>query len=156
MYSEIQQGSVIDIQGLKCYLPPEGYVYNNLTKQLEYIGVYSRSKIKEEQYWERFPLPSWYKEVTKKEDEYLKKKKDDETPFYDERYESFKKQEWGRRLNGFWFLNNGKPVYLTGFYYMLLQWFSIDIGFSKFIIPHLHKLYFLQYCIEDPFCMGMI
>lgn len=156
MVSEIPQGSVINIQGLNCHLPPEGYVYNNITKKLEYVGVYSRSDDHKEQYWERLPYPAWYKEVTKKEDEYLKKKKDDDPPFYDERYEAYKRQEWNRRLNGFWFMNNGKAVYLTGFYYMLLQWFSIDIGYAKFIIPHLYKTYFLEYCIEDPLCMGMI
>ena len=156
MYDPIENGSVLNIQGLNCNVPPEGYIYNSITRQLEYVGVYSRSNNPLEQYWERFALPLWYKEVTKREDEYLKKKKDDDPPFYDERYEAFKKQEWHRRLYGFWFMNKGKAVYLTGFYYMLLQWFSIDIGFAKFIIPHLHKLYFLQYCIEDPMCMGMI
>lgn len=162
MYLEIPQGRTVDIQGLQCHLPPEGYVYNNLTKQLEYTGIYSRSDIEIEQYWERIKLPGWYKEITKREDDYLKKKKDDDAPFYDEKYEKYKTQEWNRRLNGFWFWNynpklgKSEAIYLTGFYYMLLQWFNIDIGFAKFIIPHLHKLYFLQYCIEDPLCMGMI
>lgn len=156
MYLEIPQGRKINIQGLECNLPPEGYVYNNLTKQLEHIGVYQRSPKKEEQYWERFALPSWYREVTKREDEYLKRRKEGDAPFYDERYEAFKRQEWSRRLNGFWFMNNGTPVYLTGFYYMLLQWFNIDIGVAKFIMPHLTKTYFLEYCINDPMCMGMI
>ena len=156
MYSEIPQGKTLNIQGLECHLPPEGYVFNNLTKELEHTGVYSRSNNPKEQYWERFKQPEWYKEVTKKEDEYLKKKKEDDPPFYDQQYEEYKRQEWFRRLNGFWFMNNGKPVYLTGFYYMLLQWFCIDIGYPKFIMPHLHKTYFLQYCVEDPLCMGMI
>lgn len=156
MYLAIPQGSEVDIQGLKCQIPPEGYVYNNLTKEVEWRGVYLRSPIHDEQYWERFPLPEWYKEVTRKEDDYLKKKKDDEPPFYDERYEEFKKQEWDRRLNGFWFMNNGKPVYLTGSHYVFLQWWQIDIGYPKFRIPDLEYFYFLQYCIEDPDCMGAI
>jgi hypothetical protein len=162
MYSEIQKGSTIDIQGLICNLPPEGYVYNAMTKQVEYVGIYSRSDNPTEQYWERFQYPSWYKEVTKREDEYLKKRKDGDAPFYDARYEEYKKQEWNRRLNGFWFMNYNpykkisQPTYITGFYYMLLQWFNIDVGYAKFIIPHLNKTYFLQYCIEDPICMGMI
>lgn len=156
MYHPIENGTCINIQGLNCWIPPEGYVYNSITNKLEYTGVYSRSKITKEQYWERIPYPSWYKDVTKREDDYLKKKKEDDPPFHDEKYEQFKAQEWNRRLNGFWFMNNGKAVYLTGFYYMLLQWFSIDIGYAKFILPHLHKTYFLQYCIEDPLCMGMI
>ena len=90
MYSEIPQGRTLNIQGLNCNIPPEGYVYNNLTKQLEYVGIYSRSDNPKEQYWERFQYPSWYKEVTKREDEYLKKKKEDDPPFYDERYEEYK------------------------------------------------------------------
>ncbi len=162
MYSEIPNGNSIDIQGLVCNFAPEGYVYNAMTKRVEYRGVYSRSNNPKEQYWERFAYPSWYKEVTKKEDEYLKKKKDGDAPFYDARYEEYKKQEWDRRLNGFWFMNYNprkgisEAVYLTGFYYMLLQWFNIDVGYATFMIPHLNKTYFLQYCIEDPICMGMI
>lgn len=66
MYSAIQNGKIIDIQGLPCCLPPEGYVYNAITKQVEYRGVYKRSDIPKEQYWERFNYPSWYKEITKK------------------------------------------------------------------------------------------
>jgi hypothetical protein len=156
MYSEIPQGKSINIQGLNCWIPPEGYVFNNITKQLEQREIYARSEKKEEQYWERLPIPDWYKDVIKKEDDYNKKKKEDDPPFYDERYEEYKRQEWDRRLNGFWFMNNGKAVYITGFYYMLLQWFSIDVGYSKFTKAHLLKTYFLQYCIEDPLCMGMI
>ena len=44
MYEKIEGGSVVDIQGLECNLPPEGYVYNILTKQLEYRGVYQRHR----------------------------------------------------------------------------------------------------------------
>jgi hypothetical protein len=156
MYKKIEGGTVINIQGLNCSLPPEGYVFNIITEELEFRGVYSRSNNPKEQYWERLKLPSWYKDVTKKEIDYLKTKKEDDKPFFDARYEEFKKIEWDRRFNGFWFMNRGKAVYLTGFYYMLLQWFNIDIGYAKFVIPHLHKTYFLQYCIEDPLCMGMI
>lgn len=163
MYLAIPDGTQIDIQGLICNLPPEGYVFNAITKKVEHRGVYKRSENPKDQYWERFQYPSWYKEVTKREDEYLKQKKDSDTPaFYDARYEEYKKQEWDRRLNGFWFMNYNprkqvsEAVYLTGFYYMLLQWFSIDVGYAKFITPHLNKTYFLQYCLEDPICMGMI
>lgn len=162
MYSEIQNGNIIDIQGLKCNIPPEGYVYSVITKKVEYRGVYKKSEIPTEQFWKRFEYPSWYKDVTKREDDYLKQKKDNDTPFYDARYEEYKTQEWDRRLNGFWFMNYNpkkgvsEAVYLTGFYYMLLQWFNIDVGYADFIIPHLNKTYFLQYCIEDPICMGMI
>jgi hypothetical protein len=162
MYSEIPQGRIINIQGLNCSIPEPGYVYNHITKLYEKREIAIRNAGVRGQYWERLQPPSWYKDVLKKEDEYLKKKKEDEPPFYDERYEQFKRQEWDRRLNGYWLMiynphtKQDEPVYLTGFYYMLLQWFSIDVGYPDFMMPHLLKTYFLQYCIEDPVCMGMI
>ena len=157
MYEIIDGGKVISIQGLQCCIPPEGYVFNIVTKKLEYRGVYSRSERKEEQYWERFELPSWYKTVLKQWDDFDKKKKDDDdNDFYDEKLEELKTQEWDRRLNGFWFMNNGEPVYLTGTHYIYLQWWPIDIGYPKFRIPDLEKAYFMQYCIEDPLCLGMV
>jgi len=156
MYEKIEGGTIIDIQGLKCNLPPDGYVYNIITKQLEFRGIYERDKNVGEQYWKRIPMPSWHADTMKKWDEFDKKKKDDELEFYDERLEEFKRQEWDRRLNGFWYMNNGKPTYLTGLHYLYLQWWSIDIGYPKFRIPDLEKFYFMEYCIQDPLCMGML
>ena len=156
MYEKIEGGTIIDIQGLKCNLPPDGYVYNIITKQLEFRGVYERDKNIDEQYWKRIPMPSWYADTMKKWDEFDKKKKDDELEFYDEKLEEFKRQEWDRRLNGFWYMNNGKPTYLTGLHYLYLQWWSIDIGYPKFRMPDLEKFYFMEYCIQDPLCMGML
>lgn len=156
MFSPIENGTVIDIQGLECHLPPEGYVVNLVTKALEYRGVYQRSEIQSEQYWERVPLPAWYKETMKRENAYEKKRKDEEPPFYDKKLEEYKKQEWDRRLNGYWFYNSGKATYLTGSHYVYLQWWQLDIGYGKFRIPDLEYFYFLQYVIEDPQCMGML
>jgi len=156
MYEKIEGGTIIDIQGLKCNLPPDGYVYNIITKQLEFRGIYERDKNIDEQYWKRIPMPSWYADTMKKWDEFDKKKKDDELEFYDEKLEEFKRQEWDRRLNGFWYMNNGVPTYLTGLHYLYLQWWSIDIGYPKFRMPDLEKFYFMEYCIQDPLCMGML
>jgi hypothetical protein len=156
MYDKIEGGSVVNIQGLKCNLPPEGYVFNIITKQVEFRGVYKRSEIESEQYWKRIMLPDWYQDTMKKWDEFDKKKKDDETEFYDERLEDYKKQEWDRRLNGFWYMNNGTPTFLTGLHYLYLQWWPIDIGYPKFRMPDLEKFYFMDYCIQDPLCMGML
>ena len=156
MYDKIEGGSVINIQGLLCNLPPEGYVFNIITKQVEFRGVYKRSEIESEQYWKRILLPDWYQDTMKKWDEFDKKKKDDEVEFYDERLEEYKKQEWDRRLNGFWYMNNGTPTYITGLHYLYLQWWPIDIGYPKFRMPDLEKFYFMDYCIQDPLCMGML
>ena len=162
MIEPIEGGSSLNIQGLDCQLPPPGYIYNRLTKKLEYRGIYQRSNIPEEQYWEIPKVPEWYVDVMKKWDDYDKNKKENDPEFYDERLEDFKKQEWDKRINGSWFMNynpalkKSEPIYLTGMYYFLLRWWLIDIGHPSFTLPHLKKFYFLQYCIDDPLCFGMI
>jgi hypothetical protein len=156
MFWKIETGTNQDIQGLVCWTPPVGYVVNMTTGKLEHRGVHSRSDIPEQQYWERVPLPSWYKTKIKEEDNYERKRKDNDLPFYDEQLEKYKQQEWDRRLNGFWFMNNGVPTYIDGAHYVYLQWFQIDIGYPKFRIPDLEYFYFIKYCIEDPDCMGAI
>ena len=88
--------------------------------------------------------------------EYDKRKKEDDPEFYNENLEELKRIEWDRRLNGFWYMNNGKPIYITGMHYMYLRWWHIDTGLPKFRIPDLEYFYFLQYCLEDPICMGMV
>lgn len=162
MFQKHEGGITINIQGLQCNLPPIGYVYNSVTKQLEQRDIYARSEVIEEQYWERVPPPHWYKETMKRWDKYERTKKDTDEDFYDEELEEFKKQEWDRRLNGFWFWNydpikkEREAIYLTGANYLFLQWMLIDIGIPKFRFPDLEYFYFQQYCIEDPLSMGMI
>ncbi len=156
MFKEIPNGTCIEIQGLKCWIPEIGYVFNIVTQQYEYRGVFSRSDIIKDQKWERKPLPEWYKEIQKKWKAYDKKRKEDDPEFYDEKLEEYKGIEWDRRLNGFWFMNNGVAVYLTGSHYMYMQWWQIDIGYPRFRIPDMEYFYFQQYCIEDPDCMGML
>src|SRR5690242_1423909 len=156
MYQKIEGGTIINIQGLECCIPPEGYVWNIVTKKLEWRGVYSRSENPLEQYWEREPFPAWYRDTMKRWDEYDKKKKDDDSEFYDEELEKYKQEQWDKRLNGTWIMIKGKAVYIPGMYWYLLQWWQIDIGYVKFTKPHLLKFYFLVYCLDDPLCMGMI
>jgi len=156
MYQKIEGGSAVNIQGLYCNLPPEGYVYNIITKKLEFRDIYKRDNNTSKQYWEKIKLPLWYKDTMRKWDEYEKKKKDEEPEFYDDRLEEYKKQEWDRRLNGFWYANNGKPTFLTGMHYFYLQWWNIDVGSPRFRMPDLEKFYFMEYCIQDPLCMGML
>jgi len=156
MFNPIENGSCINIQGLDCWIPPVGYVFNVESQKYEYRGVYSRSDNPKDQKWERKPLPLWYKEVLKQWKAYDKRKKEDEPEFYNEQLEEYKKQEWDRRLNGFWFMNNGNPVYLTGSHYMYLQWWQIDVGYVKYRITDLEYFYFQQYVVEDPNCMGML
>lgn len=156
MFSPIQGGRSINIQGLDCWIPPVGFVVDVKTKQLREIGVYSRSEDAAQQYWERIKPPEWYSRVLKEEDDFNRNKNDDSEFYFNAEYEKYKQQEWDRRLNGFWYLNNGKPVYLVGAHYLFLQHTQIDIGYPSFREPDLEYFYFLQYVIEDPECMGML
>ena len=50
MYWEIPQGSILNVQGLNCSIPPEGFVWNIVTRQLEQRDIYRRSDNPEDQY----------------------------------------------------------------------------------------------------------
>ena len=152
MYKQIPGGTVIDVQGLKCCTPPVGSVFNVLTGKVEKRGIISRSKKPEKQYWERAEMPDWYMKKVK----LVEQMREKDPEYSDPKCDEYEATEWDRRLNGCWVMMNGEPVYLTGLHYMYLQWWKIDIGYPKFRTPDLEYFYFLQYCIEDPLCLGMI
>jgi hypothetical protein len=152
MFKAIDNGTIEDVQGLKCNLPPEGYVYNILTGAVEKRGVYARSPKKDEQYWEAIKLPKDY--IKLRDKEILGQREDSE--FFDSNLEQFRQQEWDRRLNGFWFYNNGKATYITGLHYFYLNYWNLDTGLPKYRNTDKKYFYFMQYCIEDPECMGMV
>jgi hypothetical protein len=152
MFKTIDSGTQEDIQGLICHLPPVGYVYNLLTGQVEKRGVYARSPKKDEQYWEPTKLP---KDYTKLRDKEIDRQSEDKEHF-DPNLEQFRQQEWDRRLNGFWFKSNGSDVYVTGLHYFYLCYWNLDTGLPKYRDTDRKYFYFLQYCIEDPECFGMV
>jgi hypothetical protein len=152
MFREYDNGSVEEIFGLKCNIPPPGYVYNVLTGQMEKRVIFARSTKKTEQYWEPTKLPENYAKLREKESLSQIENKD----AYDPALEAFRTQEWDRRLNGFWFYNNGVPTYVTGLHYFYMCYWSIDIGLPKYREPDRRYFYFLQFCIEDPECFGMV
>jgi hypothetical protein len=40
----------------------------------------------------------------------------------------FIRTQWDRRLNGYWFFNNGVPTYIDGWNYFYCAWWHIDVG----------------------------
>lgn len=151
MFDKIKDGSTYEVQGLKCNLPPVGYVYNRFTGQVEPRTIISRSHKKAEQKWERQELPVWWNKKEKEE----KDRQVSNPEYYDPEMNKIIEREWDRRINGVWFMNNGEPVYLTGLHYMYINWWKIDVGYPKYRIVDLEYFYFLQYCIDDPESMGM-
>ena len=107
-------GEIVSINGLVIALP------------LVPSKVYQRSKKDKEQYWERGDLP---KELSKINSIFQWNDKPSE---FKDRWVDYIEYEFDRREDGFWFMSNGIPTYITGSHYMYLQWTSIDIGYPDF------------------------
>lgn len=63
--------------------------------------------------------------------------------------------EFERREQGFWFVNNGNPTYITGTHYMYLQWTKIDIGLPDFRESNRIFYIFWEACKADSRAFGM-
>lgn len=130
-------GSVVQINNLNIALPKQP------------VKVHKRSLDKKEQYWEA--------------SEYSKALKPLQTIFqWNEMNKEFKETwipyietEFDRRENGFWFMNNGNPVYITGTHYMYLQWTKIDVGKPEY--RESNRIFFIYWeaCKADDRCYGM-
>ena len=142
----------VDIQGVEFTLPPKGKVFNIINKETEKRPIITSSSKKVDQVWIRTQLPENYEYKRKEE---LAKQSEDKD-YFDVELENFRSQEWDRRLNGVWFMNNGKPEYITGMHYLFLNWWKIDIGYPNFRKVDQEYFYFLQSCIDNPDCLGMI
>ena len=132
-----QIGEIVEIQGLKIALP-------KVPKD-----VFSASKTKSQQRWRRFESNEAFNKIKTRFDWDTYPKE------FKEFHYSYIDQEFNRRDNGFWFMNNGKPTYITGSYYMYLQWSKIDVGAPDF--REANRLFFLfwEACKADQRCYGM-
>jgi hypothetical protein len=63
--------------------------------------------------------------------------------------------EFERREQGYWFMNNGEPTYMTGTHYMYLQWTKIDIGLPDFRESNRIFYIFWEACKADNRSFGM-
>ena len=72
-----------------------------------------------------------------------------------EKWYDYIDEEFKRREEGFWFVNNGKPTWITGTHYMYLQWSKIDVGAPDF--REANRLFFIfwEACKADKRCYGM-
>ena len=130
-------GSVIQIQDLKIALP------------LQPKKVYSRSREKAKQYWEPFEYPKELSHIKTifQWNEYPNTFKD--------KWLEYIETEFDRRESGYWFKNNGTPIYITGSHYMYLQWTKIDVGKPDFRESNRIFYIFWEACKADERCFGM-
>ncbi len=66
----------------------------------------------------------------------------------------FIKKEWDKRINGYWFYNNGQIEYITGTNYFYLNWWYVNTGYPIFIDCDRDFFYFWKMCEDDPVCDG--
>jgi hypothetical protein len=126
-------GQILEIQGLRIGLPSKP----------QKVHLFDRGK------WQRIDYP---KELSKLKNifdwrEYPEKAKDKWYDYIDE--------EFKRRDEGFWFMNNGEPTYITGTHYMYLQWSKIDVGAPNFREANRLFYIFWEACKADKRCYGM-
>ena len=126
-----QIGEIYEIQNLTIALPKETNVDKSNNKWVASDYPKDLKNIKTIFDWAAYPEE--FKEAW--------------TPYIDE--------EFRRRDEGHWFINNGKPTYITGTHYMYLQWSKIDVGKPDF--REANRLFFIfwEACVADDRCYGM-
>ena len=101
-----------------------------------------------EQYWRRKDLPEYFEEV-----EYDR----EGNALLNERQREYAIEEVRRCKNGFWFMNNGNPTYITGKNYFYLQWWKLeDDCYPEFRDADRRYFLFLNYWEKVPFILGCI
>ena len=130
-------GDVVSIRGLVIGLPATPK------------SCWSRSKKKEEQYWERQELP---KELSKIKSIF---QWNDLPSDFKDRHVDYIEQEFDYRESGMFFKNNGTSSYVTGSHYMYLQWTSIDVGYPDFREANRIFWIYWEACRADKRSFGM-
>ena len=69
-----------------------------------------------------------------------------------EKWHDYIDEEFQRREEGFWFMNNGTPTWITGTHYMYLQWRTIDVGAPAFREANSRYFIFWETCKADKRC----
>ena len=125
-------GEIYNIQGLIIGLPKKENVTEFESNKWEYQQYPKElSKIKSVFDWDEYPVE------------------------FKEKWYDYIDTEFKRREEGFWFINKGKPTYITGTNYMYLQWSKIDVGQPDFRESNRLFYIFWEACKADKRCYGM-
>jgi len=127
-----QIGDVVSINGLRIALP---------------IAPDKISKGKD--YWEREEIP---KELDKIPSIF---QWNDMPSAFKNRWVDYIEEEFDRREEGYWFINNGIKTYVTGAHYMYLQWTNIDVGYPDFREANRILYIYWEACKADKRCFGI-
>ena len=112
--------------------------------------VTSRSSKKHEQYWEPKELSQ---QLSRVQSIFQWNEMPNE---FKNRWVDYIEEEFDRREEGHWFMNNGVPTYITGSHYMYLQWTKIDVGLPEYREANRILFIFWEACKADNRSFGMI
>jgi len=130
-------GEIINVRGLVIALPAAPK------------DVYKRSKTSSEQYWQRNEIPKALERITSIF-QWNEKPTDFKNLWVD-----YIEGEFDKRELGYWFMNDGKPTYVTGAHYMYLQWTSIDVGYPDYREANRILYIYWEACKADKRSFGM-
>jgi len=102
------------------------------------------------QLWERIPMPAELSRI-KSMDEWGEMPRE-----FRQKFSPYIEEEFRRRREGFWFFNAGRPTYITGRHYMMLQWTKIDIGYPSYLAFQRDIFLHMAACEADPRCLGQL
>ena len=91
-----------------------------------------------------FPMPSELSRI-KSMDEWGEMPRE-----FRQKFSPYIEEEFRRRREGFWFFNAGRPTYITGRHYMMLQWTKIDIGHPSYLAFQRDIFLHMAACEADP------
>jgi hypothetical protein len=130
-------GDIYDIQGLKVGLPQTPNKING--EDLK----------KEDQVFKQVPKPASLNKIKNLIDfkEYAEDIK--------EQYYTYIENEFNHRSDGYWFMCNNEPCYITGSHYIYLNWTKIDVGAPDFRQANRIFYYFWEACKADKRSYGM-
>ena len=113
-------------------------------------NCHSRSTKSSEQYWKREDIPKQLGRIQSIFQWHEMPKE------FKAQYVDYIEQEFDRREQGCWFMNNGTPTYMTGSHYMYLQWSKIDVGYPDF--REANRIFFIYWeaCKADYRSFGMV
>ena len=127
-----QIDSILDINGLRIALPKP-----------------PKDIPKKKNYWQREEIP---KELGRIQSIF----KWNEMPSeFKNRWVDYIETEFDRREEGYWFMNNSIPTYITGGHYMYLQWTSIDVGYPDYREANRILYIYWEACKADRRCFGI-
>ena len=132
------EGEVVELAGLVIVLP----------KQPSKKSIFGYGK--KVQMWERQPMPEELSRI-KSMDQWAEMPQE-----FRQKFRPYIEEEFRRRREGFWFMNNGEPVYITGRHYMALQWTKFDVGYPNYLSFQKDIFLHMAACEADPRSIGQL